>query len=183
MIEKDRRECLDFIQNCILKVADIKTSSIIHCCCGDETCRCCLLLDLLILKFLLFLPIPITGRLEVSIIIIIIWRSSTTPQPRPPTQFWGVSFTYSPPITKGFLNNVEKKVFNNRDEIFYLASDVGWGVCLPPMTTVLSGCCGCCGLYFCPMTNGSRASYDTNIFVHKIWRNNFLCVPTWGGAS
>jgi len=72
MIEKDRRKCLDFIQNCILKVADIKTSSINHCCCGDETCRCCLLLDLLILKFLLFLPIPITGRLEVSIIIIII---------------------------------------------------------------------------------------------------------------
>ena len=29
MIEKDRRKCLDFIQNCILKVADIKTSSFI----------------------------------------------------------------------------------------------------------------------------------------------------------
>merc|ERR1719461_412931 len=56
-------------------------------------------LTLLILRFLLFLPIPITGKFDVSIIIIIGWLlSSRTPHPRPPTQFCASS-TYSPPIT------------------------------------------------------------------------------------
>ena len=72
---------------------------------------------------------------------------------------------------------IRQYIHQNKTAI-YLASDVGWGVCLPPMTTVLSCWGGCFGLYFCPMTNGSRASYE----------NKYFCVvkyflATCGGAS
>ena len=72
-----------------------------------------------------------------SIIIIIIWSLvlSSTPQPGPPTQFW------VPPMTKGSL-----------------AGELGWVFSRPPITT-LSGWLGAgAGLYFSPMTYGSRAS-------------------------
>ena len=95
-----------------------------------------------------------------SIIIIIMALSpvlSSTPQPGPPTQFW------VPPITKGSL-----------------AGELGWGRSLPPITT-LSGWLGAgAGLYFSPMTYGSRASCGAKMrreTCQRIFSSGMVATP------
>ena len=123
-------------------------------------------------------PMPMTGRLEVSIIIIISGSGAraSAPQPRPPAHCTGLSPTYSPPITNGFLNiKLKERTWNKTTRYSFnisgvckqtsdqgitrLASEVGCCVSLPPMTTVLSGWAGAgAGEYRSPITMGSRAS-------------------------
>ena len=103
----------------------------------------------LTLRFRLFRPIPMTGRLLVSIIIIITWlslSSMTAPPQRGPRQLLGpAGSTYSPPMTN-------------------LSGSAGRGLT---------------GLYFCPITNGSTGSWEVesesesgNTISHYIGHSN-----------